>query len=49
MSDFEPSPGPSDFAVPQPAGNFYGNLFPAMDWSAKHSAQQAFEPSIHMY
>ena len=49
MSDFEPSPESSDYTVSHPAGNFYGNLFPSMDWATKHSAQQPFEPSIHTY
>ena len=49
MSDFEPSPESNDFVTPEPAGNFYGNLFPAMDWNAKPLVQQPCEPTIHMY
>lgn len=48
-SDFEGSMPPSNGFVPQPAGNFYGNLFPTMDWTTKPIAQQNFQPSIQAY
>ncbi|MCJ1350560.1 MAG: hypothetical protein MMC33_000541 [Icmadophila ericetorum] len=49
QSDFEGNMPPGNGFVPQPAGNFYGNLFPHMDWTTKPIAHRNFHPSIQAY
>lgn len=48
ISDFEATQH-SECAVPQPAGNFYGNMFPSMDWTPKILVPQTFQPSVQVY
>ena len=48
-SDFESVPQPNKYVAPQPKVNFYGDLFPQMDWTSKHSVAQNFQPSIQVY
>ena len=49
-SDFEdPSKSHLEYVVPGPSENYYGNIFPSMDWVPKPLAHQAIVPSIQVY
>ncbi|MCJ1282610.1 hypothetical protein MMC26_001935 [Xylographa opegraphella] len=51
MSAFEADPPrqPSECVVIQPPGNFYGNMFPSMDWTSKPLVPQPFISPIPCY
>ncbi|MCJ1413256.1 hypothetical protein MMC19_007360 [Ptychographa xylographoides] len=51
ISNFESEPvcQPNPNAVIHPAGNFYGNMFPSMDWTSKPLVHQPFVAPISCY
>ena len=51
MSGFEANSScqPSDCVAIQPPSNFYGNMFPSMDWTSKPSVHQPFISPIPCY
>ncbi|MCJ1402646.1 hypothetical protein MMC11_005866 [Xylographa trunciseda] len=51
MSSFEADSScqPSECVVIQPPGNFYGNIFPSMDWTSKPLVHQPFISPISCY
>lgn len=49
-SSFEASPpSPPSCGPSQVPANYYGNLFPVMDWTQKAQLQHMYPPSIHCY
>lgn len=49
-SSFEASPpSPPPCGPTQTPGNYYGNLFPTMDWTQKALVHQMYPPSIQCY
>ena len=50
-SEFEefPKPNSLEYVVPGLSHNYYGNIFPSMDWVPKPLVHQAFVPSVQVY